>query len=130
MPSLRTALTLTLTAAAAVTVTPAATAFAADAPAALPDLQGATGALPTSGITSAVPTQSVTGALASGIEPVRELKLDPLSNTTVDPLTNGVGSQVADFRSVSTTDATAPLTGGGSLGSLPLAGSVTGLLPH
>ncbi|WP_335981748.1 MULTISPECIES: hypothetical protein [Streptomycetaceae] len=129
MPSLRTALVLTLTAAAAVAA-PAAGAVAADASTALPDLQRTTDALPTSGITSAVPTQSVTGALASGIAPVRDLKLDPLNNTTVDPLTNGVGSQIADFRPVSTTDATAPLTSGGSLGTLPLVGPLTGVLTH
>jgi hypothetical protein len=129
MPSLRTALVLTLTAAAVVAV-PAAGAVAADASTALPDVQGATDALPTSGITSALPTQSVTGALASGIAPVRDLKLDPLNNTTVDPLTNGVGSQIADFRPVSTTDATAPLTNGGSLGTLPLVGPLTGVLTH
>ncbi|WP_328468405.1 hypothetical protein [Streptomyces sp. NBC_00448] len=130
MPSLRTALVLTLTAAAAAVAVPAATAVAADAPATLPDLQGATGTLPTSGITSALPTQSVTGALADGVAPVRDLKLDPLNNTTVDPLTNGVGSQVADFRPVSTTDATAPLTNGGSLGTLPLFGPLTGAVTH
>jgi hypothetical protein len=130
MPSLRTALALTLTAAAAAVIAPAASAVAADAPAALPSLQGATGALPTDGIASALPTQSVTGALADSIAPVRDLKLDPLNNTTVDPLTNGVGSQIADFRPVSTTDATAPLTNGGSLGTLPLIGPLTGALTH
>ncbi|BBA99707.1 hypothetical protein RVR_6440 [Actinacidiphila reveromycinica] len=130
MPSLRTALALTLTAAAAAVALPAAAAVAADAPAGLPDIQGATDALPTSGITSMLPTQSVTGALGAGIAPVRDLKLDPLNNTTVDPLTNGVGSQIADFRPISTTDATAPLTDGGSLGTLPLIGPLTGVLPH
>ena len=129
MPSLRTALALTLTAAAAAAVA-APAASAAVEPAPLSNLQGMTDALPASGITSALPTQSVTGAFASGVAPVRDLKLDPFNNTTVDPLTNGVGSQVADFKPVSTTQATAPLTDGGSLGTLPLLGPITSVLPH
>jgi hypothetical protein len=126
MPSLRTALALTLTAAAAA-VAPAGAAVADSA--ALP-VQSAADALPTSGITSALPTQSVTGALANGVAPVRDLKLDPLNSTTVDPLNNAAGSQVADFKPISTAAATDPLTQGGSLGTLPLIGTATGLLPH
>jgi hypothetical protein len=125
MPTLRTALTLTAAAAAAAVV-PAAAAVAAEP---LPT-QSATDALPTAGLTSMLPTQSVTGALADSIAPVRDLTIDPLSNTPVDPLTNGIGSQVADFQPVSTTDLTAPVTTGGSLGTLPLTGPVTALLPH
>ncbi|MET9219404.1 hypothetical protein ACIOC1_20160 [Streptomyces sp. NPDC088197] len=126
MPSLRTALALTLTAAAAAVVVPAGVA-AADPLAAA---QSATDALPTSDVTSALPTQYVTGALGAGVAPVRDLTIDPLSNTGVDPLDNAVGSQVADFHPVSTSAVTAPITNGGSLGTLPLVGPVTGLLPH
>ncbi|MEW2519628.1 hypothetical protein [Actinacidiphila alni] len=128
MPSLRTALALTLTAAAAVVV-PAGAAAAADGTDVLPAAQSATDALPTSGLTSALPTQSVTGALGSGVAPVRDLTLDPLSNTGVDPLDNALGTQVADFQPVSTAAVTAPLTNGGSLGTLPLVGPATGILP-
>ncbi|WP_037912665.1 hypothetical protein [Actinacidiphila yeochonensis] len=122
--SVRAALTVTAAAAAAAIV-PAAAAHAA-----APPLQHTVDALPAPGITSALPTQSVTGALAAGIAPVRDLKLDPLNNTTVDPLTNGLGTQVADFKPISTTSLTGPITDGGSLGTLPLVGTVTGLLPH
>ena len=125
MPSLRTALALTMTAAAAALAAPAATAEAAPLP-----VPSTTDVLPTSGLTAALPTQSVTGALGSAVAPVRDLKLDPLSNTGVDPLDNGVGSQVADFQPLSTTAVTAPVTGGGSLSTLPLAGQATSLLPH
>jgi hypothetical protein len=131
MPSLRTALALTLTAAAAVVV-PAGAAAAADADVAgaLPAALSAADALPTSGITSAVPTESVTGALGAGVGPVRDLTLDPLADSGVDPLDNAIGSQVADFQPVSTSAATAPVAEGGSLGTLPLVGPATSVLPH
>ena len=130
MPSLRSALVLTLTAAAAAVV-PAGAAMAA-APLA-PGAQAVTDALPVQDVTGALPTQAVTGALtgstAAGIAPVKHLRLDPLSNTGVDPLDNAIGSQVADFKPLSTASATGPLTSGGSLSDLPLIGPATGLLP-
>ncbi|MYS19937.1 hypothetical protein GA0115240_114927 [Streptomyces sp. DvalAA-14] len=131
MPSLRTRTALVLTATAAVAALPAVAAVAASSG----PLPAAADALPTSTVTDALPaqalpTQYVTGALGYGIAAVRDLRIDPLSNTGVDPLTNGVGSQIADFRPVSTTAATAPITNGGSLGTLPLVGPLTGLLPH
>jgi hypothetical protein len=132
MSSLRTAravLVLTATA-AAVAAVPAGVAAAAP-------LSGGPVAdvLPTQGLgqalpTQALPTQYVTGALGYAVAPVRDLRLDPLANTTVDPLTNAVGSQVADFKPFSTAAVTAPITNGGSLGTLPLVGQLTGLLPH
>ncbi|MEC3996627.1 hypothetical protein VSR01_25210 [Actinacidiphila sp. DG2A-62] len=131
MASLRTAFALTLTAAAAVIV-PAASASAASAPADAGPLPGtAVGdALPLDAVPlDAVPTQSVTGALADGIGPVKHLTLDPLSNTGVDPLDNGVGSQIADFKPVSTGLVTDPITHGGSLATLPVISTVTALLP-
>ncbi len=125
MPSLRTALALTVTAAAAAVAASAATAEAAPLP-----VPSTSDLLPTSGLTTALPTQSVTGALAGGIAPVRDLKLDPLSGTGVDPLDNGVGSRVADFQSLSTRAVTGPVTNGGSLSTLPVVGQATSLLPH
>jgi hypothetical protein len=121
MPSLRTALALTLTAAAAALAPAAAAAAATAAPAgtAVPDA-----ALPL----DALPTATVTGALGAGVDPVRNLTLDPLSNTGVDPLDNGVGSQVADFQPLSTTAVTDQVTHGGSLSTLPVVGPATGLL--
>ncbi|WP_433891990.1 hypothetical protein [Streptomyces sp. CA-111067] len=129
MPSLRSALVLTLTAAAA-TAVPAGAAMAAPAP--LPT-QAVTDALPTGSVTGALPTQMVTGTLtgatAAGIAPVTHLTLDPLSNTGVDPLDNAIGGQIADFKPLSTSAATDPVTHGASLSTLPLVGPATGLLP-
>lgn len=126
MPNLRSALALTLTAAAATLVPAAAAVAATPAPAGTtaPDRALPLDALPL----DALPTATVTGALAAGIDPVRHLTLDPLSNTGVDPLDNGLGSQVADFRPVSTTAVTDQITHGGSLATLPLVGPATGLL--
>ncbi|HEY3483468.1 MAG TPA: hypothetical protein VGL02_31745 [Streptomyces sp.] len=121
MPSLRTALVLTLTAAAA--------ALAPAGVAAADGLSDATGPLPAQGVADALPTQAVADATGAGIGPVKNLTLDPLSNTGVDPLDNAVAPQVADFKPVSTTAATGPLTRGGSLSQLPVVGPASGLLP-
>ncbi|MBY8881936.1 hypothetical protein [Actinacidiphila acidipaludis] len=130
MASLRTALVLTLTGAAAVVV-PAGTAAAAGPADPIGPLPGQAlpDALPVTGLTSMVPTQSVTGALGAGIGPVKHLTIDPLSNTSADPLDNAVGSQIADFKPLSTAAATDPVTHGGSLATLPLVGTAAGLLP-
>ncbi|MFD5065461.1 hypothetical protein [Streptomyces sp. NPDC058394] len=69
-----------------------------------------------------------TGALGHAVSPVTQLQLDPLAGTGVDPLANGVGTQVADFKPLSTGVATDPLTSGGALKDLPMVGQVTGLL--
>jgi hypothetical protein len=129
LPPFRTALALTVTAAAA---TLAAAPVASAAPAAAP-LAGAADALPLPGVTGALPTQSVLGALSTSVgnslAPVKNLTLDPLSGTGTDPLDNAVGSQIADFRPVSTALVTGPITRGGSLSTLPVAGRLTRLLP-
>ncbi|MFJ8850127.1 hypothetical protein [Streptomyces sp. NPDC102437] len=69
---------------------------------------------------------AVTGALghslSNGIAPVTHLRLDPLAGTGTDPLDNVVGTQVADFKPLSTAAVTDPLTGGGALKDLPSAG--------
>ncbi|MFI9581142.1 hypothetical protein ACIHCQ_04730 [Streptomyces sp. NPDC052236] len=68
-------------------------------------------------------------ALPGALGPVKDLQLDPLANTGVDPLDNVVGTQIADFKPLSSAIATDPLTKGGALRDLPLAGELTGLLP-
>ncbi|MFF0285177.1 hypothetical protein [Streptomyces sp. NPDC005262] len=73
-------------------------------------------------------TGGATGALGHAVSPITQLQLDPLANTGVDPLANGVGTQVADFKPLSTGVATDPLTSGGALKDLPVVGQVTGLL--
>lgn len=71
---------------------------------------------------------AVAGALDNSIAPVTHLRLDPLAGTGTDPLDNAVGTQVADFKPVSTAQLTDPVTSGGALKDLPLVGQVTGLL--
>ncbi|MFF8613276.1 hypothetical protein [Streptomyces sp. NPDC015350] len=71
-------------------------------------------------------TGAVTGALGSslkhGIAPVTHLQLDPLARTGTDPLDNGVETRIADFKPLSTTVLTDPLTSGGALKDLPVVG--------
>ncbi len=67
-------------------------------------------------------------ALDNSIAPVTHLRLDPLAGTGTDPLDNAVGTQIADFKPVSTALVTDPVTSGGALKDLPVVGQVTGLL--
>ncbi|MFC8272009.1 hypothetical protein ACFUJR_05565 [Streptomyces sp. NPDC057271] len=69
------------------------------------------------------------GATGHAVGPLTSLQLDPLANTGVDPLDNGVGTQVADFKPVGTNLVTDHVTKGGGLDDLPLVGEVAGLLP-
>ncbi|MER7661393.1 hypothetical protein [Streptomyces sp. NPDC096193] len=78
---------------------------------------------PATGLTGVV-TNSVTG-----LTQLRSLQLNPLANTGVDPLANGVATQVADFKPLSTTAATGPLASGAALEDLPVVGGVVGALP-
>ncbi|MCX4669483.1 hypothetical protein OG453_22845 [Streptomyces sp. NBC_01381] len=68
-------------------------------------------------------------AVRGGLGPAKNLKLNPLAGTGVDPLDNAVGAGVADFKPITTAAATGPLAGGASLDELPLVGPATGLLP-
>ncbi|MFJ1599285.1 hypothetical protein [Streptomyces sp. NPDC088261] len=70
----------------------------------------------------------LTGALTHTARPLTSLKLHPLAGTGVDPLDNAVGTQIGDFKPVSTARLTAPVTSGGAIKDLPVAGAVTGLL--
>ncbi|MEK2475907.1 MULTISPECIES: hypothetical protein [Streptomyces] len=81
------------------------------------------------GVVGHAVARSVTGSTSRGLGPVKDLKLDPMNNTGVDPLDNGLGTQVADFKPVSTKQVTDPVTKGGSLRSLPVTGTAMGLLP-
>ncbi|MFF8830437.1 hypothetical protein [Streptomyces sp. NPDC015131] len=53
----------------------------------------------------------------------KNLKVNPLAGTGVDPLDNGVGTQVADFRPLDTTALTGSVT---SAPQLPVAGPLLG----
>jgi hypothetical protein len=72
--------------------------------------------------------QALTGTVGYVTGPVEGLKPNPLAGTGVDPLDNGLGTQVADFKPVTTNMLTAPLAQAQSLGSVPVLGQATGLL--
>jgi hypothetical protein len=63
-------------------------------------------------------------SLGPAVAPITHLRLNPLGRTPVDPTTNGVGTQIADFKPISTRDVTKPLSDGDSLSQLPLAEKV------
>ncbi|MGW7370275.1 hypothetical protein ACWGI8_44415 [Streptomyces sp. NPDC054841] len=59
--------------------------------------------------------------------PVQHIPLNPLANTGVDPLNNGVGTQVADFQSVDSRSLTGSLA---TAQDIPVAGPLLGgLIP-
>ncbi|MEV5885506.1 hypothetical protein AB0L74_22795 [Streptomyces sp. NPDC052020] len=60
--------------------------------------------------------------------PVAGLRPNPLAGTGVDPLANGVATQVADFKPLNSRTLTDPVTQAPSVGGMPVAGRVTGLL--
>lgn len=82
---------------------------------------------PGTGLEHAV--DGVQQGLAGALAPAKTLQLDPLARTGVDPLDNGVGTQVGDFRPVNTSGLTAPVTDGSSLAELPVVSPTVGLLP-
>ena len=59
---------------------------------------------------------------------VADLKPNPLAGTGVDPLDNGLGTQVADFRGVESREVTGPVAQAESVGSIPGVGAVTDTL--
>ncbi|MGW2304083.1 hypothetical protein [Streptomyces sp. NPDC001809] len=88
--------------------------------------------LPVDSLTRTDATAAGAGALSGvthGLGPLTRLQLDPLANTGVDPLDNGLGTQIADFKPVGTHLVTDHLTKGGAVADLPVAGPLTqGLL--
>ncbi|MGW3668354.1 hypothetical protein [Streptomyces sp. NPDC005141] len=73
--------------------------------------------------------QALTGTAGYVTGPVEGLKPNPLAGTGVDPLDNGVGTQLADFKPLSSKALTGPVAEAESIGDLPALGRVTGL-PH
>ncbi|MFD6751314.1 hypothetical protein, partial [Streptomyces anthocyanicus] len=53
--------------------------------------------------------QALTGTVGYVTGPVEGLKPNPLAGTGVDPLDNGVGTQLADFKPLSSKALTGPL---------------------
>jgi hypothetical protein len=69
---------------------------------------------------------ALTGSVAYVTGPVAGLKPNPLAGTGVDPLDNGVGTQLGDFRPVTSTALTRPFAQARSVGAMPVLGQVTG----
>lgn len=65
-----------------------------------------------------------TGTLGHVTGPLTGLKPNPLAGTGVDPLDNGVATQLADFRPLSSQSVTRPVAQAPSLGSVPVAGQL------
>ncbi|OON74362.1 hypothetical protein [Streptomyces tsukubensis] len=125
---------LTLAAAgAALSAAGASAAQAAPAPAPAP-VSGDTvaGSAALGGITTGLREAAVgglNGAATGSLGTVKNLQLDPLAGTGSDPLDNAVGTQVADFKPLSTAAVTGPIAEGASLAQLPVVGDVVRLLP-
>jgi hypothetical protein len=73
---------------------------------------------------------AVTGTVGYVTGPVAGLKPNPLAGTGVDPLNNGVGTQLADFKPATSQMLTAPVAEAQSLGSVPVVGQALGVLGH
>ncbi|RZU17263.1 hypothetical protein [Streptomyces sp. BK239] len=71
---------------------------------------------------------ALTGAVGYATGPVTDLKPNPLAGTGVDPLDNGVGTQVADFQPLTSQMLTGPVAQAESFGSMPVVGQAAGLL--
>ncbi|MET9803920.1 hypothetical protein [Streptomyces sp. NPDC006368] len=78
---------------------------------------------PVGELDAAAAVEGVSAATPHVLGTAKNLKVNPLAQTGVDPLNNGVGTQVGDFRPVNTTSMTGSLT---SLPNLPVAGPVLG----
>ncbi|MBE8474241.1 hypothetical protein [Streptomyces justiciae] len=72
--------------------------------------------------------QGIAGTVGYVTGPVAGLKPNPLAGTGVDPLDNGLGTQVADFQPMTSQMLTAPVAQAQSIGSMPVVGQVTSLL--
>ncbi|WP_326754431.1 hypothetical protein OH738_15045 [Streptomyces hirsutus] len=72
--------------------------------------------------------QPLTGTVGHVAGPVSGLKPNPLAGTGVDPLDNGVGTQVADFKPVDSRTVTRPVAQAQSVDGVPVVGRATGML--
>ncbi|MDT0380907.1 hypothetical protein RM572_19315 [Streptomyces sp. DSM 42041] len=62
------------------------------------------------------------------LRPVADLPINPMAGTGSDPLDNGIGTQVADFKPIGTETVTGPLADGASLDELPVVQALGGML--
>ncbi|MFI2643023.1 hypothetical protein [Streptomyces sp. NPDC018610] len=102
----------------------AATAAAATAPAA----HEARGPVTRGELDPQAAARTLTGTVHHATGPVAGLKPNPLAGTGVDPLDNGVTTQVADFRQVSSRQLTGPVAEAPSVGAVPVVDRVAGTL--
>ncbi|MFF3344383.1 hypothetical protein [Streptomyces sp. NPDC002779] len=72
--------------------------------------------------------RAVTGMVGYVTGPVAGLKPNPLAGTGVDPLDNGVGTQLGDFQPLTSQMLTAPVAQARSIGSIPVLGQAATLL--
>ncbi|MER7402049.1 hypothetical protein ABT373_06035 [Streptomyces sp. NPDC000070] len=72
--------------------------------------------------------QATTGMLGYVTGPVAGLKPNPLAGTGVDPLDNGVGTQLADFKPMTSQALTGPVAQAQSIAGIPVVGEAAGLL--
>ncbi|MFE8942749.1 hypothetical protein [Streptomyces sp. NPDC007856] len=73
---------------------------------------------------------ALTGTVSHVTGPLAGLKPNPLAGTGADPLNNGVGAQLADFKPATTQMVTAPVAEARSLGAVPVVGQALGVLGH
>ncbi|MCT7356287.1 hypothetical protein N4P33_29685 [Streptomyces sp. 15-116A] len=101
----------------------ATTAAAADSESLLGEGGGRSGALgqldPQAGL------ETATGTVGHATAPVTGLKPNPLAGTGFDPLSNGVGTQVADFQPVNSRSVTDPVARADSIGGVQPIGQAT-----
>ncbi|MFD7998762.1 hypothetical protein [Streptomyces mirabilis] len=71
---------------------------------------------------------ALTGTVGYVTGPIAGLKPNPLAGTGVDPLDNGVGTQLADFKPLTSRALTGPLAQARSVGSVPVVGQALGSL--
>ncbi|MGW2785908.1 hypothetical protein ACWC3X_32440 [Streptomyces populi] len=72
--------------------------------------------------------KALTGTVGHVTAPVEGLKPNPLAGTGVDPLDNGLGTQVGDFKPLSSKTLTGPVAQAQSVGSVPGVGQAAGFL--
>ncbi|MER8027379.1 hypothetical protein ABTZ78_00160 [Streptomyces bauhiniae] len=76
--------------------------------------------------------QSGVNALATSVGyatgTVAGLKPNPLAGTGTDPLNNGIGTTIADFKPLNTLALTGPIAQAPSFGAVPVVGQALGLL--
>ncbi|MFB7928862.1 MULTISPECIES: hypothetical protein [Streptomyces] len=75
-----------------------------------------------SGLQAAGDTLAYTTGTVTGLKP------NPLSGTGVDPLDNSVGTEVADFKPMTSREVTGPVAQAPSVGGLPVVEQAAGAL--